>query len=110
MEEDQVEDIMDPHNNVEDDQDGDTLENQNNVEDNQNNPDTRNENNLEKDDSFNQENFRVTRSGRKFNTFFFSHTSDLPEALNSNMIITERFPDINDTEDFPKPSQGCKHQ
>ena len=50
LEEDQLEDIMDPHNNVEDDQDGDTLGNQNNLEDNQNNPDTRDENNLEPDD------------------------------------------------------------
>ena len=96
LEEDQVEDILYPHNNVEDDQDGDTLENQNNVEDNQNNPDTRDDNNLEEDDSFNQKNFRVTRSGRRFNTFFFRHTSDLPEALNSDRNITERFTDSND--------------
>ena len=45
MEEDQLEDIIDHHNNLEDDQE-DTSGNQNNLEDNKNNSDTTDKNNL----------------------------------------------------------------
>ena len=103
MEDDQLEDIIDHHNNLEDVKE-DISDNQNSLEDNKNNSDS-----IDKTKS-EPENFRVTRSGRRFSTYIFSQTLDLPEPPNFNNVIYEMSPNSIKAESFPNLIQEHNHQ